>query len=65
MDTITVGSRHIVLHFREVLEAVLRGQVVIITHYRQPKAALVPFALWQQGCGEAGRPPAVPPGRQA
>lgn len=61
MDTITVGCREIVAHFRATFEAVLRGQVVIITHYRRPRAALVPFEVWQQfQAASAGREPARP-----
>ncbi len=63
MDTITVGCREIVAHFRATFEAVLRGQVVIITHYRRPRAALVPFEVWQQFQAAGAAPEPAPPDR--
>lgn len=52
-EPLSVSSRYIVMHFREVLEAVLRGRVVIITHYNRPRAALLPFDLWERLHGAA------------
>ncbi len=48
MKTTTVDSRYVVRRFSEVLERILRGEVVIVTRNRRPKAAIVPLAFLQQ-----------------
>lgn len=45
MQIITISSRYAVRHFREILECAWRGAIVLITHYKRARVAVIPIKL--------------------